>query len=272
MRSIYVFYWKGELEMNFVIPVGGLKEKVAGFIWQHILLVASLFIMTFGVALCVRSSLGSSVISTIPFVLTLSGEEGLISAFTIGQWTYVMNFVLVFLQFAILRRRFEPVQLFQLLIGFLFGWLLDVNMSITSFFEIGDNMIARIVAQCLGCAILGVGIAFEIRCGSITMPGEGLPAAISKKTGMPFAKAKIIVDMSLVAIAVALGYYFFSGWVWAVVGPGTLFAMIFVGAEVKWLNPHMAWFDKVVCSRPGFRRYLYGLARGLRYLKGAGRH
>lgn len=216
--------------------------------------------MTFGVALCVRSGLGSSVISTIPFVMTLAGDDGLIYPMTIGNWTYVMNIVLVGLQILVMRRRFEPVQLFQLIIGFLFGWLLDVNMALTAPFTPAD-LTSRILIQFAGCAILGVGIAFEVRCGSVTMPGEGLPVAISKITGVPFAKIKIFVDISLVVIAVGLGYIFFGHWLWQVVGPGTLFAMVFVGWVVKFLNPRIIWFDKVLCYRPGFRRYIYGLAR-----------
>ena len=39
------------------------KEEVISFVWQHILLLVSLYVMTFGVAACVRSQLGSSVIS-----------------------------------------------------------------------------------------------------------------------------------------------------------------------------------------------------------------
>lgn len=236
------------------------KEDLIGFVWQHILLAISLFVMTFGVAMCVRSALGSSVISTIPFVLTLAGDHGLITSLTIGEWTYVMNFVLVGLQLAVLRRRFEPAQYFQLLIGFAFGWLLDINMALTSSMPLHGHW-GQVLAQLIGCTVLGAGIAFEIRCGSVTMPGEGLPAAICRLTGASFAKVKIIVDISLVIIAVALGYLFFGTWVWKVVGPGTLFAMIYVGAVVKAVAPRIAWFDSVLCYRPGFRRYIYGLAR-----------
>ncbi|MCM1522373.1 MAG: DUF6198 family protein [Muribaculaceae bacterium] len=224
------------------------------------LLVASLFVMTFGVALCVRSALGSSVISTIPFVLDIAGREGHIVQWTIGEWTYVMNFVLVGLQILILRRRFEPAQLFQLIIGFLFGWMLDLNMMLTSPLPL-DTLSGRILAQFVGCTVLAVGIAFELRCGSVTMPGEGLPAAICKITDAPFPKIKIIVDISLVTIAVILGYIYFASWQWTVVGPGTLFAMIYVGAAVKIISPRLGWFDRVVCYRPGLRRYIYGLAR-----------
>lgn len=238
----------------------GLKDKIIAFLWQHILLTLSLFVMTLGVALCVRSSLGSSVISTIPFVFTLAGEDSLAPGWTIGQYTYAMNFVLVFAQILTLRRRFERVQLFQLVIGFLFGFLLDVNMWLTSGLQC-DTLLSRSLAQLVGCTVLGFGIAFEIRCGSVTMPGEGMPVALSNVTRMPFAKAKILVDVSLVALAVLCGYLYFGRWLWNVVGPGTLFAMVYVGMVVKLLGPHIGWFDSVVCYRPGFRRYIYGLAR-----------
>ena len=50
------------------------KEEVISFVWQHILLLVSLYVMTFGVAACVRSQLGSSVISTIPYVMASAGK------------------------------------------------------------------------------------------------------------------------------------------------------------------------------------------------------
>lgn len=238
------------------------ERDITGFLWQHLWLLISLFVMTFGVALCVRSALGSSVISTIPFVMTLAGEEGLTGPLTIGEWTYVMNFVLVGIQILILRKNFEPTQLFQLIIGFLFGWLLDLNMSLTSIFPTSE-ITGQIASQFVGCTVLGAGIAFEIKCGSVTMPGEGLPAAICKVTGKPFAKIKIIVDVTLVAIAVILGYVYFQRWLWQVVGIGTLFAMVYVGMVVKIITPRIKWFDRLLCYRPGFKRYLYGLARFL---------
>lgn len=248
--------------MNTSVTIIEKREKAIMFVWQHVLLIMSLFVMTLGVALCVRSDLGSSVISTIPFVMSLAGDAELAPKLTIGEYTYCMNFVLVALQILVLRKRFEAVQLFQLLIGFLFGFLLDVNMWLTSAL-VCTSILVKILVQLAGCVILAIGIAFEIRCGSVTMPGEGFPVAISRAFGVPFAKAKIGVDTSLVVIAVILGYIFFGTWVWNVVGPGTLMAMILVGFLVRILDPHMGWFSRFVCYRPGFRRYIYGLARFL---------
>lgn len=237
-----------------------LKTRILSFLWQHILLAGCLFLMTFGVALCVRSGLGSGVISSIPMVMSLAGADSLAPSLTIGQYTYIMNAVFVALQLLILRRRFQPVQLFQLIVGFIFGWFLDINMYISGFLPY-HSLPWQILAQFAGCTVLAVGVSFEIRCGSVTMPGEGIQIALARVTGQPFPKMKVIVDTTLVVIATAIGYCYYGRWMWNVVGPGTLFAMFYVGTGVKFVNAHTPWFESVLHYVPGFRRYIYGLAR-----------
>lgn len=237
------------------------KNRIISFLWQHVLLLVSLYVMTLGVAVCVRSMLGSSVISTLPYVFETAGKRSLgVPALTIGQYTYIMNALLVVGQICVLRRRFEPVQLFQLLVGFVFGSLIDVNMMLTGWLQ-PATIAAKIAAQVAGCTILGLGIALEVRCGSVTMPGEGFPVAISAVTGVEFPKVKICVDTGLVVLAVVFSYVFFGAWQWYIVGIGTLFAMVYVGMVVKKIGKHLGWFDRVLAYRPGFRRYVYGLAR-----------
>ena len=239
------------------------KDRIISFLWQHTLLLASLCVMTLGVALCVRSMLGSSVISTLPYVFERAGEQNLgVPHFTIGQYTYIMNALLVVGQMAVLRHQFEAVQLFQLLVGFVFGTLIDVNMWLTTWLE-PTSMASQVAVQAAGCTVLGMGIAMEVRCGSVTMPGEGFPVAVSIATGVPFHKVKICVDCTLVALAVLFCYVFFGAWQWYIVGVGTLFAMVYVGMVVRMAGKHLAWFDRLLAYRPGFRRYVYGLARWL---------
>lgn len=216
--------------------------------------------MTVGVAVCVRSMLGSSVISVLPYVFETAGARSMVPALTIGQYTYIMNFVLVIGQILVLRRRFEWVQLFQLVVGFFFGVLIDVNMQFTSWFE-PVGLWQQVAAQVAGCTILGVGIALEVCCGSVTMPGEGFPVAISRVTGIDFPKVKICVDVTLVALGVVACYLFFGAWQWHIIGIGTLFAMFFVGAVVRVVGRHLGWFRRLLAYRPGFRRHIYGLAR-----------
>ncbi|MDE6783647.1 MAG: hypothetical protein K2J17_08000 [Paramuribaculum sp.] len=236
------------------------RSRLIQFCWQHLWLLISLYIMTLGVALCVRSNLGSSVISSIPMAFALAGEDGSAPSLTIGGYTNVMNIILVLLQIAVLRRRFEPVQLLQLIIGFLFGALIDLNMILTSYLDYSLPW-QQVTAQLAGCTVMGVGIAMEIRCGSVTMPGEGIQVAMSRVTGLPFPKMKIIIDTVLVALAVVSCYCFWGAWQWNIIGPGTLFAMLYVGFCVRLVGKHLGWFDSLLDYRPGFRRYIFGLAR-----------
>ena len=152
------------------------------------------------------------------------------------------------------------MQLFQFIIGFVFGFLLDVNMCLTSII-VCNTILWKVVIQLMGCVLLALGISLEIRCGSVTMSGEGIVVAVGKATDIPFAKAKIMVDITLVVIAVAWGYFYFGTWQWQVVGVGTLISMIIVGFLVKLFDNHMEWFSQLLYYRPGFRRYIYGLAR-----------
>ena len=125
------------------------------------------------------------------------------------------------------------------------------------------TLVWKSVSQLVGCTILGLGIALEVRCGSVTMPGEGFPVAISVVTGIEFPKVKIMVDTMLVVLAVVFCYVFFGAWQWYIVGIGTLFAMIYVGIVVRTVGKHLSWFDHLLAYQPGFRRYVYGLARFL---------
>lgn len=239
------------------------QAKLKSFLWQHFLLLCSLYLMTLGVVLCIKSFLGSSVISSLPLVLSLAGEVNLTPALTVGGYTIAMNFFLVFCQILVLRRQFDPMQLFQLIIGFVFGWLIDINAMILSPIEC-DTLTAQILAQFAGCTIMGIGIAFEVKCGSVTMPGEGISIAISQETRRPFPKVKIMVDIILVVLAVIACYCFFGEWKWNVIGPGTLFAMLYVGIVVKFVSAHIGWFDRLLEAKLGIWKYMVGLVRYIR--------
>lgn len=237
-----------------------MKDRIISFCWQHVLLLISLWIMTFGVVVCVKSMLGSSVISVLPYVFESAGREAMVPGLTIGQYTYIMNALFVVGQLLILRRQFEPVQLFQLLVGFVFGTLIDLNMLLTPWLA-PVTLWQKALAQVAGCTILGIGIALEVRCGSVTMPGEGLPVAISRVSGLEFPKAKICVDVTLVVLGLVACYGFYGAWQWHIIGVGTLFAMFYVGMVVRTVGRHLGWYERLLAYRPGFRRYIYGLAR-----------
>ena len=236
------------------------KQRIIGFVWQHVLLLLSLFLLALGVAVCIRSSLGSSVISALPYSFSLAGEDGLVPRITLGMYTNILNVLLVLGQIVVLRKKFNPIQLLQLFIGVVFGVLIDLSMMLTTFL-ITSNTMFQLIEMIIGSSIMALGVAMEIRCASITMPGEGLPAALSKMTGKSFANMKIYVDLCLVLSAIISMFIFFGIWKWNIVGAGTLFAAIYCGMAVKFISKRLDWFDRLLGYQPGFRRYFFGLAQ-----------
>ena len=97
------------------------KQTLPGF--SHWAMFAvSLLIMAYGVAFSVKSALGTSPISSLPYAISL------FTPFTIGNVTIFMHLVLIALQILILRRNYQLIQLVQLPVAIAFGFLTDFAM------------------------------------------------------------------------------------------------------------------------------------------------
>lgn len=221
-------------------------NKTFPFVKRQLLLLISLFFLAFGVALCVRSDLGSSVISSAPYAFFLAGMRGLVPDWSLGMYTNVLNVLLVIGQIVVLRRSYRPWQLLQLLVGVVFGVLIDASMAMTAALETLESLGVRLAVLFAGSTLMALGVSMEMKCASVTMPGEGLPAALSRVTGKPFADMKILTDTLLVAAAVVSSFIFFGEWKWNIVGAGTLFAMVYIGMAVKTISRRLGWFERLL--------------------------
>ena len=81
---------------------------------RYLLFLAGLFINSLGVSLITKADLGTSPISSIPYVLSLNFP------FTLGQFTILFSLLLIVIQLFILRRNFKPEHLLQIPISILF--------------------------------------------------------------------------------------------------------------------------------------------------------
>ena len=107
-----------------MIKVNEIKEnRTAVYVLRrYLLLCAGLAIMAFGVAFSIKASLGTSPISSVPYVVSL------FAPLTVGTATIVMHCVFILLQILILRRQYHPIQLMQLPVAVLFGYLTDFGV------------------------------------------------------------------------------------------------------------------------------------------------
>ena len=75
---------------------------------RYLLLCASLAVMAFGVAFSIKASLGTSPISSFPYVVSV------ITPLTVGNATILMHCFFILLQITILRKEYQLIQLLQL--------------------------------------------------------------------------------------------------------------------------------------------------------------
>lgn len=218
------------------------KRNIAEWGRRTLSFVFSLFVLGIGVALTIRANLGSSPITCPPYVLSMIPSAPL----TVGGYIFCMQFFFVLLQWLLLRRDFQKIQILQLGVCLLFGFFSDLGMWLTEPLQWGNTLpgyAARWIQLAIAGAILGIGVVWEVRSDILLIPGEGLPITISRVFHIDFGKVKIAFDVFLVAVAIICCYAVFGHWRWDLVGAGTLFSMFYVGIVVRFVSPHMRWLD-----------------------------
>lgn len=206
-------------------------------------LLLGLSVMSLGIALSVRSLLGTTPISTFPLVLSY------IFGASVGSATVAVNLAFILAQILIRRRRFNPVQLLQIPLTFVFGSVIDVSMYLTSGLTT-DRYLLQWVLALGGVALMALGIALQITARTLTLAGEGLVLAISdellrRSGGNPlyvFGNIKVANDIVLVLTSVVLSLVFLGGLIG--VREGTVAASLLIGPAVKRLVPLLAPFGR----------------------------
>ena len=179
---------------------------------------AGVLLNAFGVALITKAALGTSPISSLPYVLSLRFPV------TLGQFTFLMNMLFILAQVLLLRKDFRPVQLLQV----------AVNVGVLPM---------RLLALAVGCAVLGFGISVEVAPRVLMVPGEGIVQAIAVVTGRQFGNVKTAFDATLVSTALLLSLLFFhrlQG-----LGIGTIFSALAVGRFVDLYNRRLPLISRI---------------------------
>lgn len=215
----------------------GKQHKINHPIKRLILLCIGLSVMAFGVAFSIKAALGTSPISSVPYVTSA------ISGLSVGTTTIIMNSCLVLIQIPILRKQYDWFQLFQFLAVILFGVMIDVaelviqGISFSNYFE-------QWILCAIGIFLVAMGVSMEVSANLVTMAGEGVVLAICKVAPIKFSNMKVVFDVTLVCISILLSFLFLGhldG-----VREGTVAAAIFVGLITKKTNKLMKKVNAVL--------------------------
>lgn len=204
-----------------------MSRQIERLVWFS----AGILINSFGIVLITKGALGTSQISSIPYVLSLQ-----LPSISFGMFSFIMNMVYIVLQALLLRRQFKPIQLLQIVVNVVFSASIDVFMAMLSFYA-PQQLFTRVLSAVAGCIVLAFGISVEVAPDLIMVPGEGIVATISKVSGRRFGSVKVVFDVTLILIAALLSWLFFGNIVG--VGVGTLLSAVSVGQFVNLINRHV---------------------------------
>ncbi|WP_035075791.1 cytidylate kinase family protein [Maridesulfovibrio zosterae] len=209
--------------------------KIMNMTKRTVTFVLGVFIMAIGVTLSVKANLGVSAISCIPYIYSLKYN------FTIGEFTIFMNIICILLQIILLRKKYSPVQLSQLVAITAFGYCIDFSMYLLSGIDASSYLLQ--VAWCLlGCVALAFGVFLLVKANLTYLPVDGLSVAISDVFKKEFGKVKVGVDCSLASLGIVSSFLLLhklEG-----IREGTIAAALFVGMMVKFFNAKLPIVDR----------------------------
>lgn len=204
---------------------------------RYIIFFIGLYINSLGVALITKASLGTSPISSIPYVLSLNFP------FTLGNFTIFFSLLLIFLQLLILRKNFKPEHVLQIPISILFGYFIDWSMILLGFVN-PSFYLMKIIYLLIGCLILGFGVYTEVLANVAMLPGESFVRAIVMTWHTEFGVTKIYFDVSMTVIAGVLSFVFagkLDG-----VREGTVIAALLVGFIARLFGRFLSFVEPML--------------------------
>ena len=204
-------------------------------IWKrYLIFTIGILVQSAGIALVVKSLLGTSPISSLPYALSLAYP------FTLGQTTFVVNMAFLAGQIALLRRRFDSVQLFQIPVTLVFAFFIDVSMALLEN-VVPELYLAKMAVLLLGAAFVALGVSLQVIAHVLMLAGEAIVHAISQVFRFDFGWVKTAFDCTLVASA-ALFSFTQLGTIEGI-REGTLISALVTGSIARFFIRHLSRVD-----------------------------
>ncbi len=207
---------------------------------RYLIFLTGLLTCAFGVALVTKANLGTSPISSVPYVLSLKYMP------TLGQFTLYMSLILFVGQLLLLRKSFPLHQLLQIPMSILFSLFIDFSMLLLTRFN-PQWLPVKGISLIIGCIILGIGVYLEFLGDVVMLPGEAFVHAVSKVFKTEMGSTKMGFDTTLTLFALIISFVLFSeirG-----VGMGTIIAAFLVGTVAKQLKKRLPHVEQLLLGQ-----------------------
>lgn len=204
----------------------------------------SIMIMGLGISLATIADLGTTAISSLPYVLSF------VFPLSFGAFTALLNIIYVFIEILLMKKEFPKEQYLQFFVGPILGVSIDLNMHLFSFLQT-SSYIQQIILLLLGCALLALSIVLQLEANVVNNSGEGLVRVLSIKTKKEFGNVKLVFDVGLVVMAVTISFLS-SGEIYGI-REGTIVSALIIGPMTKLFRKALNNCATFILQRKGFQ-------------------
>lgn len=208
---------------------------------RYALLAVALFLNAMGIALITKALLGTSPISSLPYVFSL------FTPLSFGTYTFILNVLFVLVEVVLLGREAFTSKRFeigvQIPILIFFSASTDVCMFLLGWLH-PCSYVVQLLCLVFGCAVLATGIGWAVKAGVAMNPGEYVVRVIADKMDKNFGTVKLYFDVTLMLLACAVSLIFMhtiNG-----IREGTLISALLVGPMEKFMYPWWKGLDRLL--------------------------
>ena len=154
----------------------------------------------FAVTLFVMSNLGTSTVSSIPYIVS--------KIMGINLGVMLISFQVLLIGILILIRGFKMTDLYSVIVGICFGTIVDVWTYILK--NIGIDTLFPMILLITGILLLPLGITLTIESNLCAIPFDLFVKDIASLTKVKISKVKTIFDISCIIITLTLSLVLFN--------------------------------------------------------------
>ena len=173
---------------------------------RYLVFIAGLYFLAMGISLIVHSSLGTTPISSMNYVLSIN------TSLSLGTWTFIVNLLMIIIQLWLASGKYgtrkDTIEiLLQIPFSFIFSAFIDLNMILIRNL-VPSNYGMAVGILLAGCIIQSIGVVLEIKPKAAMMSAEGLVKYIARRCNKKFGNVKVYVDITLVSLAILISLAF----------------------------------------------------------------
>lgn len=206
------------------------------------LYVFGMVLLALGITLCAQCNLGTTPISSIPYVLTRC------TPFTFGMLTSMSHIVNIVLQYVLERKLWNPRVLLQLPECFLFGALVDLVAYVITYSP--TDIVGMVALMCVSIVLIAAGTTIMVGMNLIPNPPDGAVRLISTLVRGDMGIVKRFYDIIMVlgaALIDLIGFHDLYG-----LGIASLISMYGVGKLISVMQKHFG--QALIALREGDKR------------------